>query len=169
MKQQLPKHPGFTLIEVIIVTAIIAIIMSIVTVSLQAARLKTEATQALTDLQRVALYIETYKANYGTYPRSCGTGGIWASYNSAFGCNLGPCWISQFSGEGWCPLPRNLNFPPSGVPTNQSQYIYITDVTGANFKLIYHQPVSMAIPPEYIDPARPTWAFGLWSTGGAGF
>ncbi len=169
MKADRTKKRGFTLIEIMIVTAIISLLMGVVSVSLQAARLKTEATQGLADLQKIALYIETYRANYGTYPLSCGTGGSWASFNSAYGCNLGACWISQFSGEGWCPLPRNLNLPPGGYATNQSQYIYITDVSGTNYKLIYHAPVSMAVPPEFIDPQRPTLAFGLWSSGGAGF
>lgn len=169
MKVRLAKERGFTLIEIVVVATIIFLLIGIVSVSLQAVRLKTQAAQGLADLQKIALSLEKYKANYGAYPLSCGTGGQWASYNSSFGCNLGPCWIPQFSGEGWCPLPRNMNLPPVGVAANQSQYIYITDGAGANYKLIYHQPVSMAVPPQFFDPQRMTFAFGFWSSGGAGF
>ncbi len=164
------RKAGFTLIEVMIVVAIISLVTGAVMVSLSAVRLKTEATQALADLQKIGLYLETYRANYGTYPLSCGTGGQWAARNAyASWCGLGACWISQFSGEGWCPLPYNLNPPPPGIPANQSQYIYRTNGSGSDYKLIYHSPVSMAVPPEFIDPQRTTWAFGIWSTGGAGF
>ena len=160
------QKSGFTLIEVMIVVSIISLVTGAVMVSLSAARLKTEATQALADIQKIGLYLETYRANYGSYPTSCGTGGAWASRNAnPWGCGLGACWISQFSGEGWCPLPYDLNTTTS--PT--SQYIYYTDGSGNNYKLIYHSPVSMAVPPEFIDPQRTTWAFGIWSTGGAGF
>lgn len=164
------RKNGFTLIEVMIVVAIISLVSGAVMVSLSAARLKTQATQALADLQKISLYIETYRANYGSYPLSCGTGGQWASRNAnPWGCGLGTCWISQFSGDGWCPLPHNLNPPPSGYSAGQSQYIYRTDGSGNNYKLIYYGPVSMAIPSEFIDPQRTTWAFGIWSPGGAGF
>ncbi|TXH08051.1 MAG: prepilin-type N-terminal cleavage/methylation domain-containing protein [Candidatus Moraniibacteriota bacterium] len=164
------RKTGFTLIEVVVVMAIISILMGIVSVTLSAARLKTEAVQALTDLQKIALYIETYKANNGTYPLSCGTGGSWASRDAnPWGCGLGSCWITQFSGEGWCPLPYNLYPPPSGSATARSQYIYRTDAAGSNYKLIYHEPVSLAVPAQFIDPQRPTSAFGIWSTGGAGY
>lgn len=164
------RKAGFTLIEVMIVVSIISLVTGAVMVSLSAARLKTEATQALADLQKISLYLETYRANYGAYPPSCGSGGSWASRNAnPWGCGLGACWISQFSGEGWCPLPYNLNPPPAGYSAAQSQYIYYTDGAGNNYKLIYHGPVSMAVPPEFIDPQRTTWAFGIWSTGGAGF
>lgn len=159
------RKAGFTLIEVMIVVSIISLVTGAVIVSLSAARLKIQATQALADLQKIALYVETYRANYGAYPLSCGAGGAWASRNAnPWGCGLGACWISQFSGEGWCPLPYNQIAP---TPTNQ--YMYMTDVAGNNYKLIYHSPVSIAVPPEFIDPARPTWAFGIWSSGAAAY
>lgn len=169
-RSSLQKKTGFTLIEVMVVVAIISILTGAVMVSLSAVRLKTEATQALVDLQRIALSLETYRANYGTYPPSCGGGNQWAARNGyASWCGLGPCWISPFSGEGWCPLPYNLNPPPPGRSVGESQYIYRTNSSGSEYKLIYYYPVSMAVPAEFIDPARTTYAFGIWSPGGAGF
>ncbi len=165
------RKAGFTLIEVMIVVSIISLLTGAITVSLRAVKVKTQATQAITDLQKIALYIETYRANYGAYPLSCGTGNAWATRpaNGNGWCALGACWISQFSGEGWCPLPYNRNDPPSGVNADTSQYIYRTNGTGTEYKLIYYQPVSIAVPSEFLDPQRPTWAFGIWSPGGAGF
>lgn len=167
MTKQIFSSPAFTIIELLIVVAIIGILTSTVTVSLNAFRLKAQATQGLTDIIRIASYIEAYRANYGAYPLSCGTGGSWASFASDYGCDLGACWIGQFSTEGWCPLPRNLNNPPAGQTTTTSTYIYLTDLSGSDYKLIYHVPVSMGVSEEFIDPARPTWAFGVWTPGAA--
>lgn len=165
MNKRPEKKQGFTLIEVVIVTAIIAILMSIVMVSLAAVRLKAQATQGLTDIQEIALYLETYKANYGVYPLSCGTGNAWASRNAnPWGCGLGACWIPDLGGEGWCPLPFNTFSAAAG-----SQYIYITNASGTEYKLLNHSPVSVAVPGEFIDPLRPTWAYGIWSPGGAAY
>lgn len=159
---------AFTVVELLIVVAIIGILTSTVTVSLNTFRLKAQASQAVADIVRITSYLETYKSNYGTYPLSCGTGGAWASRdNNPWGCGLGACWIGSFSTEGWCPLPYNLN-PPVGAP-NQSQYIYYTNGSGTEYKLLYHLPVSMAVPAEFIDPQRTTWAFGTWSPGGAAY
>ena len=168
MKTKRSSCAAFTLIELLIVIAIIGILMSTITVSLNAFRLKAQATQGLTDILRVTSYLETYKANYGNYPPSCGTGAGWASRdNNPWGCGQGPCWISPFSSEGWCPLPYNQNNPPPGNTAAVSQYIYNSN--SADYKLLYHVPVSMGVPDEFIDPVRPTWAFGTWSPGAAGF
>ncbi|MFZ1626473.1 MAG: prepilin-type N-terminal cleavage/methylation domain-containing protein [Candidatus Moraniibacteriota bacterium] len=161
MNKRPESKRGFTLIEVVIVTAIIAILMSIVMVSLSAVRLKAQTTQGLTDIQEIALYLETYKANYGTYPLSCGTGNSWASRNAnPWGCGLGACWIPPLGGEGWCPLPFNTY---SVAADGRDQYFYYSDVSGTNYKLLNHSPVSMAVPAEFIDPSRPTWAYGIWT------
>lgn len=167
---------AFTLIEVLIVVAIIGILTSTLTVSLNAFRLKAQANEALADIVRITSYLEAYKADNGTYPESCDTGsgggGAWASRDAnPWGCGLGYCWIPQLAAYGHCPasppglFPYNLN-PPVGAP-NQSQYIYYTDTSGNDYKLLYHIPISMGVPSEFIDPIRPTWAFGTWSSGGA--
>ncbi|MFA9262534.1 MAG: type IV pilin protein [Undibacterium sp.] len=167
MKQKHFSVPAFTLIELVIVVAIVGILTSTVTVSLRAFQLKSQANQAVTDILRVTEYIESYKANYGAYPLSCGDGSGWASRNNnPWGCGLGACWIGQFSAEGWCPLPYNTNNPPAYNPAaDQSQYIYYSN--GVNYKLLYHNAVSMGVPNEFIDSIRPTWAFGTWSPGAA--
>jgi|GEM_PF-2814092 len=171
MQTKRPTRFGFTLIEILIVAAIMGILTSIITVSLSAFRLKAEATQALADIVRITSYLEAYKSNNGAYPLSCGSGAAWASRDAnPWGCGLGACWIPEFSSEdpNWCVLfPYNLN-PPVGSP-NQSQYIYYTNASGTEYKLLYHLPVSMAVPAEFIDPIRPTWAFGTWTSGGASY
>ena len=164
---------AFTLIELLIVVAIIGILTSTVTVSLNAFRLKAQANQALADIVRIASYLETYKAdNNGVYPVSC-SGSGWASRDAnPWGCAVGYCWIPELAAYGYCPasppglFPHNRNDPPAYRPiAAESQYIYYSD--GANYKLIYHNAVSVGVPSEFIDPIRPTWAFGVWSSGAA--
>lgn len=167
MAKRIFSYPAFTVIELLIVIAIIGILTSAVTVSLSAFRLKAQSSQAVVDLVRITSYLESYRGNYGAYPLSCGDGSGWASRNNnPWGCGLGACWIGQFSTEGWCPLPSNPNNPPAYNPTAaESQYIYYSN--GINYKLLYHNAVSIDVPGEFIDPIRPTHAFGTWSPGAA--
>lgn len=160
---------GFTLIELLVVVAIISILTSTITVSLRAFQTKSQANQSLVDILSVTEKLEAYKANHGSYPVSCGGAG-WASRNNnPWGCGNGDCWIPEFATEeDWCAgpiyMPYNHNNPPDWNPTAaESQYIYYSN--GTNYKLIYHNAVSMGVPSEFIDPTRPTWAFGTWSSG----
>lgn len=170
MQNNTPSVKAFTLIELLVVVAIIGILTSTVTVSLRAFQTKSQANQALTDLLSITEKLEAYKANHGSYPVSCG--GAWASRDAnPWGCGNGACWIPEFANEeDWCEapfwMPYNRNNPPDWNPVAaQSQYIYSSN--GANYKLIYHNAVSMGVPSEFIDPTRPTWAFGTWSSGAA--
>lgn len=158
------KTKAFTLIELAIVIAIISILTATVVIFLGSARLKAGATRGLVDIRQIQVYIETYEQNYGSYPVSCSGGGGWAARNPhRFGCNLGICWIPELAADG-CPLPYNQNAaPPTATQASDSQYLYWSN--GVDYKLIYHVPVSMSVPGEFIDPRRPTWAFGVWTPG----
>lgn len=158
---------AFTLIEMIVVIAIIGILAATIMVSLSTARLKTLSLQGLSDLEEVRLGLEAYKADAGKYPDTL-TGALycgWEGYNSSYGCQSSPskCWIPELGQEGYCPLPIEKTRTNPG----ETEYLYASD--GINYKLIYHRPPSMAVPPEYIDPNRPTWAFGFWTPGAGGW
>lgn len=65
---------GFTLIELLVVIAIIGVLSSIVLVSLNVARQNARMTQRSQDLHTLQKVIETYYAQYGTYPVTTGSG-----------------------------------------------------------------------------------------------
>jgi len=62
---------GFTLIEVLTVVSIIGLIFVVATVSFSGIRTKQRDTQRITDVKKIILGIEKYKAFHGDYP-SCG-------------------------------------------------------------------------------------------------
>lgn len=65
---------GFTLVEIIVVIAIITILTSAGgLVAYQGARERARDTQRLNDLERIAVVVEAYRQEYGSYP-DCGGG-----------------------------------------------------------------------------------------------
>lgn len=68
------KTKGFTLIELLVVIAIIALLASIVLVSLKTARAKARDSRRLADIKQIQLALEMYYDDNGEYPisGSCG-------------------------------------------------------------------------------------------------
>lgn len=64
----LKKNKGFTLIELLVVIAIIGILATIVLVSLSSAREKARDVRRVGDMRQVALALEMYYDDNGSYP-----------------------------------------------------------------------------------------------------
>jgi prepilin-type N-terminal cleavage/methylation domain-containing protein len=74
------RFRGFTLIEVLIVVAIIGILVLALTLSMRAQREKAEDARAKADLERLRIAFEDYYSDYNCYPPS-----EW--FDSADDCN----------------------------------------------------------------------------------
>ncbi len=70
-KNSKQKQIAFTLIELLIVIAIIALLSSIVLIAVSNARIKARDTKRKTDLQQIAKALELYAAKHGSYPQTC--------------------------------------------------------------------------------------------------
>lgn len=159
MKKVRTNQHGFTLIELLIVIAIIGILASVVLVSLSSGRVKARTAKSMAQLKAVNTAIESYYALNGSYPVSNG----WEGYCSAYGASLGMNWIPELTTIGFAngslPIdPRNNG----SCWNNTAQYIYWSN--GVDYKLISHVPESMQVPNNLIDPLRPTWAWGWWTS-----
>ena len=64
----------FTIIELLVVVAIISILAALILGGVAAARESARETQAKTDVQMLALAIENYKSTYKTYPFDSASG-----------------------------------------------------------------------------------------------
>jgi prepilin-type N-terminal cleavage/methylation domain-containing protein len=76
-----PKNKGFTLIELIVVIAIIGVLGSVVMSSLNSARAKSRDARRKIDLQQIRTAINMYYNDHGNY------------FNSNSGCG--------YKGTGW--------------------------------------------------------------------
>ncbi len=63
------RRRGFTLTEILIVTAIIAILAGLVLVGVNHAQIASRITRARSDLGLIGTALEAYKADFGSYPR----------------------------------------------------------------------------------------------------
>lgn len=165
------KKKAFTLIELLIVIAIIGILASIVLVVLNGSREKSQLANTLSAIKMVQTGLESYYTQNQGYPVSIG----WQGYCSdpSWGASRGDNWIPELASSGaisTAVLPTDGRQSGNGAPCNDStkQIIYYSN--GTDYKLISttHSDLS-GVPSNMIDPARPTSAFGVWSSGGASF
>ncbi len=158
-----PRSTGFTLIELLVVIAIIGILASVVLVSLNSSRAKARTVRSITDLKQLQTALELYYDANGSYPLSSGSwGGLYTCWGTP-----SPNWIVGLAPTYIQSLPRD----PRNITDCDKQYIYFSNTV--DYKLISHVPEDCAGVkskyPNLADPVRNCWAYGYWSSGGAGF
>lgn len=136
---------GFTLIELVVVTAIIGILATVGTVTYNESRKQARDEVRLASLQQVQLALATYRSLHGRYPDGCTTSGgspRWSSNGNDTSHNCGaaptdsfiPALVPSFIAE----LPRD----PRG---DNDGYVYITDAAGSWYKLMSLETVESEV------------------------
>lgn len=127
---------GFTLIEVLVVVAIISILTAILVANYNEARKNSRDKVRMSDLKSLQLAVELYKAQYGQYPaQGCGTAGTqfagpgpmtvtWASSCEEYISGLAPQFVPS--------LPKD----PSQENVSNTGYFYATDATRQSYKIM---------------------------------
>ena len=116
---------GFTLIEILIVVAIIAILASSVLVGFGPAQKQGRDARRISDLRQVQNALEIYYAKCGYYP-----GGVQAAT---------PCSSSFSATTDWAGLKTALKGSTIGInnvpddPSANKTYSYATDATGSTY------------------------------------
>ncbi len=117
---------GFTLIEILIVVAIIAILASVVLVGFGPAQRQGRDTRRIADLRQVQNALELYYAKCGYYPGTAQA--------------TSPCGgFSQIS--SWASLITSLTGSNIGVsqipndPSSGKNYLYGTNIAGSSYTL----------------------------------
>jgi len=62
------RKEGFTLIEILIVVAIIAVVAAIAVPNIMSASIRAKVSGVRSDMGSIAIALEDYKVDYGTYP-----------------------------------------------------------------------------------------------------
>ena len=108
---------GFTLIEMLVVIAIIAILTGIILVSISGARAKARDGKRISDVSQIQLALEQYFDRCGQYPRTgFMTGANLSSYSE--GCPTTPTQISLAT------FISSIPVPPTGATPSQANYAY---------------------------------------------
>ena len=111
------------------------------------------------DIFELEKALNNYYHDNKSYPKSSGG---WDAIIAVYGQ----------SKEDWIPglVPKyikKLPVDPRKAKDPVKQYMYKSD--GTDYKLIAHFPVGMndiiKDYPQFVDPRRPSWAFGVWTEG----
>jgi len=153
-----PAQKAFTLIEILLVVAIIGLLASVVLASLSQSKVKANTAKRLENARQIENALEVYYVNNKAYPSTggslesaCTTWGGYANTGaSAWIPNLAPTYIQT--------LPTD----PDSDGAAKCCYIYKSN--GTDYKLMfgYGSGVNACTPlvgtygtyPRFIDPAR---------------
>lgn len=115
--------------------------------------------QTLKDILQIKEALKIYYNQNKSYPKSSGG---WDAVIANYGESKAD-WIPGLAPSYIKVLPAD----PRQSRDPGKQYMYKSD--GKDFKLISHRPTGIEdiikTHPELIDPARPSWAFGVWTEG----
>ncbi len=124
------KKRGFTLIELIVVIAIISVLSSVILTSLSTSRGKARDAKRTREFSEVRKALELFRATYNRYPSSADGGCSWNHTSASYAFNSTGClqalvtngYISQlpqdpkagsfYSYDNWC----------NGVGSNNQQF-----------------------------------------------
>lgn len=134
------KQRGFTLIELMVVIAIIGMLSSVVLASLSSAREKAASVRRISDLKTIQTALELYHSTNNRYP------------------NLG--WSYNCSGGNWATLQTALTPYLSAIPNDPTHdcaanRVYYVVTNSTDYKILAHIPPNAASAPRSLwDPAR---------------
>jgi prepilin-type N-terminal cleavage/methylation domain-containing protein len=118
MSNSLSKNTskGFSLLELLVVIALIGLLSSIVLVAVNKARIRSHNTQRIHDMTQIQLALELYYQKHGAYPEGDHVG---------FGTGDTPgngTFIQPLVDEGY--LPKVFKDPITNAPGNDGNYWY---------------------------------------------
>lgn len=146
---------GFTLIEILVVVAIIGLLSTVVLTSLDSARAKARDARRLVDLREVRTALENYRVENGAFPISTTWRGVCAAFNPSGT-------ITRTGANGWIPnlAPRFISvLPVEAKPTDNNCYLYRSTINGTGYIVISHASVETKVSAgTYISttPCTPT-------------
>lgn len=120
---KLKAKAGFTLIEMLVVIAIIGILSSVTLIGLNSARKQGRDARRLTDLKQVATALELYFQQNSTYPKGV------TAWSGTTGTTLKTI-LSSFG-----TIPDDPLCPGGGTCSAWTNYTYACDSTCTNYVL----------------------------------
>ena len=150
------KITGFTIVELVVVIAVIGLLATIGTISYRSMQDKTNFSILNNDLKGMKAAIERHYAKNGSYPS---TGDAWR-FRARDGNEFIPGLYPNFHSS---PLPDVT----TGSKTSTTQNTYAYRSNGTYYRLIRFAPIPASelslVPSELISPSCSTDRGGYWA------
>ncbi len=159
-----PRLKAFTLIELLIVVAIIAILAAIAVPNFLEAQVRSKVTKIKADMRTMATGLEAYQVDNNVYPFDG------ANYNLSKGPTRYNYWyipyhmstpVAYLSTIAFVDPFRKQVDTTAGIQFNNLRYMYIDSTYGPKYASLKTNDLS-----EYNDAYRAN--FGAWRINGAG-
>lgn len=141
------KESGFTLMELLITVAIMAILSGIIMTSLTSAKAKSRDGKRIADMGNIQLALELFYDKCQGYPTNSGTLAI----NETYTCNS----VTILNYMSKVPTP------PSSAPLNQTKYDYVQKSDGSDYYLHIKLEISGNEILKDAITSQPSWASGV--------
>jgi len=137
MRNKKPKNSGFTLVELLIVIAIVGILAAVVLVNLNSARNRSRDTKRVADARQVLTALELYFQDNGGYPTPDIASLTGPDLNSG-----NPAWSTFLVNWPVAPIPADnptgfATCTSTGAGTGTNQYTYTQISSGADFNMTF--------------------------------
>ncbi|MNY26595.1 Type II secretion system protein G precursor [compost metagenome] len=128
-------HPGFTIVELLIVIVIIGILAAISAVTYAGAQDRAKYSSMQSDLQAINKALVLYKVDNGNYPSTIGQ----------TGCTSNWCGWDQVVGDSFIIglSPKYLKSLPQLPTANVNNDTYLYQSNGTDYQLIRFKPAGL--------------------------
>jgi len=160
----LRSNRGFTLLELLIVIALISILVVAAAVSYSESQKRARDTLRRSDLQKIALALEEYYQDHKEYPPTNSNPQTACTYSTGDSacCLLGGSIAANVNAGATCDLPRNTYIGDGNFnafprdPRNNQSYIYISN--GQSYVLVAKNYEGKVPSGNVYSSTEPYWA-----------
>lgn len=148
------KTQGFTLVEIIVVVAVISILASMLVVGMIETGKRSRDNGRQAELRLTQNALDLYKNKYGRYPQGCNGANQWSAEtitaSSPNRCGDGSLdYIRGLAPEFIQALPKEVK--PNG---DNSGYMYYVNADGSAFKLVAYKTVESEVVDNNTNPFK---------------
>ena len=133
-RQPTSTKSGFTLVELLVVMAIISILATLIVGGFRTAQMRGRDAQRKSDLKQISNALELFYADYGKYPATSGTQIAACAYNPQTGAGAACVWGTSQLTDGKTTYFRVI---PKDPATGQN-YVYKVSSTRNMYQLYAH-------------------------------